>query len=63
MVVRPEVVEAQVPGALIVPCPLPDKRQWRTTRDVIATADADAAALKTCSAQVDGVRAWSEGQK
>lgn len=63
MVVRPELVKAQVPAALIVPCPAPDKRRWNTTRDIVATADADAAALRTCSAQVEGVRAWSEGQK
>ncbi len=63
MVVRPEMVKAQVPEALIVPCPPPDKRQWRTTRDILATADANEVALKTCSAQVEGVRAWSEGQK
>jgi len=63
VVVRPEMVKAQLPEALIVPCPPPDKRQWRTTRDIIATADAEAAALKTCSAQVDGIRAWSEGPK
>lgn len=60
---RPELVKVQVPAALMVPCPAPDKRQWRTTRDIVATADADAAALRTCSAQVEGVRAWSEGQK
>lgn len=52
-----------MPEALIVPCPPPDKRQWRTTRDIIATADADAAALRQCSAQVDGIRQWSEAQK
>lgn len=63
VVVRPELVKAQVPAALTVPCPAPDRRQWRTTRDIIATADADAAALRVCSAQVDGMRAWSEGQK
>ncbi len=57
------MVKVQVPEALIVPCPPPDKRRWRTTRDIIATADANEVALKTCSAQVDGVRAWSEGQK
>lgn len=51
-----------MPEALVVPCPRPDARQWRTTRDIIASVDANEAALKTCSAQVDGVRAWDQAQ-
>jgi hypothetical protein len=62
-VVAPRTVKVLPPAALTVPCPAPDRRPWRTTRDVIGTASANEAALKTCSAQVDGIRTWSEGPK
>lgn len=60
VVVAPMEVRPRVPAALIVPCPAPDRRQWRTTRDIIASVDSNEAALKTCAAQVDGVRTWDQ---
>lgn len=50
-----------MPEAFLVPCPQPDRRQWRTTRDIIASVDANEAGLKACTAQVDGIRAWDQG--
>lgn len=63
VVVAPKMVRPEVPAALIASCPKPDRRPWRVTRDIVLTAAANEAALKQCSAQVDGVRAWNEGQK
>lgn len=62
VVVAPMEVRPRVPAALTVPCPPPDRRQWRTTRDIIASVDSNEAALKTCAAQVDGIRAWDQAQ-
>lgn len=61
--VAPQEVRPRVPAALIVPCPPPDRRQWRTTRDIIGSVDANEASLKACAAQIDGVRAWDRGQE
>jgi hypothetical protein len=63
VVVKPEVVKVHVPDAFTVPCPKPDRRQWRTTRDIIASVDANEAALKQCAAQIDGIRQWNAGQE
>jgi hypothetical protein len=62
-IVAPRAVKVLPPAALTVPCPKPDRRPWRATRDIVGTATANEAALKVCSAQVDGIRSWSEGQK
>lgn len=62
VVVKPTVLKAKVPAALIAPCPKPDRRKWKTTRDIVNTANANGAALATCAAQVDGVRKWNDGQ-
>ena len=59
-VVAPQVVVARPPDALTAPCPKPDRRPWHTTRDVVGSATANEAALKQCSAQVDGIREWSK---
>lgn len=61
VVVSPTTVRAEVPAALIAPCAKPDRRPWRTTRDIVNTANANGAALETCGAQVEGVRAWNAG--
>lgn len=59
VVVKSEVVKVHVPDAFTVQCPKPDRRQWRTTRDVIASVDANEAALRQCAAQIDGIRQWN----
>jgi hypothetical protein len=59
VVVKPVEVRRAVPAALLTPCPKPDRRAWRTTRDIVATADANEASLKQCAARVEGVRQWN----
>lgn len=61
--VAPKPVVRHVPAALKQPCPKPDRRPWRTTGDIVASAGANEAALNVCAAQVDGVRAWDAAQK
>lgn len=57
-VVSPRTVKISPPAALTEPCPKPDRRPWHTTRDIVGTAAANEAALKQCSAQIDGIREW-----
>lgn len=56
----PKLVKVHVPAALKAKCPPADKRPWNTTRDIVGTASANAAALATCSAQIDGIREWDK---
>lgn len=62
VVVEPKTIRLKVPAPLLVKCPDADNRSWKTTRDIIATATANGAALATCSSQVDAIRSWNSGQ-
>lgn len=59
--VEPKLVKVRVPAALIAPCAPVDKRPWKTTRDIIDTANANGANLAACGAQVSGVAQWDKG--
>lgn len=62
-VVAPKAIVRHVPAALTQPCPPADRRPWKTTADIVASSNANEAALRACAAQVDGVRQWDEAQK
>lgn len=59
VVVKTVVVKEKVPAALIKPCP-PAYRKPITMTGDCRRGDHNAAALATCSAQVDGIRAWDK---
>ena len=63
VVTAPQVIHDQVPGALTRPCPPKRRGHLRTTADIVNRLTYTEGALDTCSAQVDGVRAWNERQK
>ena len=63
VVTAPVVVRESVPAALVRPCPPGQRKPLVTTGDIINRLTYTEAALATCSAQVDGIRAWNEGQK
>ncbi|SDP92617.1 hypothetical protein SAMN05428967_4487 [Phyllobacterium sp. YR620] len=56
-----KVVEVYPPAALMAPCPNP-YREVNTTGDLVNRLTATEGALKTCSAQIDGIRAWRSDQ-
>ena len=56
------MVKEKVPAALIKPCPPPYRKPIETTGGFIERGDQNEAALATCSAQVDGIRAWDQRQ-
>ena len=59
----PEVVREAVPAALVRPCPTRQRGPLKATADIVNRLTYTEGALATCAAQVDGVRAWNEGQK
>ena len=63
MVTAPQVIREQVPTALTRPCPKKQRGPLNTTADIVNRLIYTEGALDTCSVQVDGVRAWNEGQK
>jgi hypothetical protein len=63
VVTAPQMIREQVPAALTRPCPKKRRGKLNTTADIVNRLTYTEGALDTCSAQVDGVRAWSEGQK
>lgn len=63
VVAAPEVIREAVPAALIKACPPKQRGPLKTTGDVVNRLTYTEGALATCTAQVDGVRAWNEGQK
>ena len=63
VVTAPQVIRETVPAALVRPCPKKQRGSLKTTADVVNRLTYTEGALDTCSAQVDGVRAWSEAQK
>ena len=62
VVVKTVVVKERIPAALIKPCPPPYRKPIETTGGFIERGDQNEAALATCSAQVDGIRAWDQQQ-
>lgn len=63
VVTAPQVIREQVPAALTRPCPTKRRGPLKTTADIVNRLTWTEGALETCAAQVDGVRAWSEGQR
>lgn len=63
LVTSSTVIREQVPAVLVRPCPPRQRKPLVTTADIVNRLTYTEAALATCSAQVDGVRAWGEGQK
>lgn len=63
VVTAPEVIREAVPAALTKACPPKQRGPLKTTGDVVNRLTYTEGALATCTAQVDGVRAWNEGQK
>lgn len=63
MVSAPTVVREQVPAVLLRPCPGKQRKPLVTTADIVNRLTYTEAALATCSAQVEGIRQWSEGAK
>lgn len=63
VVAAPQVIREQVPAALTRPCPKKRRGQLNTTADIVNRLTYTEGALDTCSAQVDGIRVWNEGQK
>lgn len=57
------IIREEVPAALLHPCPPKQRKPLVTTADIVNRLTYTEGALATCAAQVDGVRAWSEGQK
>lgn len=57
------VIREEVPAALLRPCPPKQRKPLVTTADIVNRLTYTEGALATCAAQVDGVRAWNEGQK
>lgn len=63
VVTAPQVIREQVPATLTRPCPTKRRGPLKTTADIVNRLTWTEGALETCAAQVDGVRAWSEGQR
>ncbi len=63
VVPAPEVVRETVPATLVRPCPAKQRGPLKATADIVNRLTYTEGALATCAAQVDGVRAWNEGQK
>lgn len=63
VVAVPHVVREQVPAALTRPCPKKQRGKLGTTADLVNRLTYTEGALDTCAAQIDGIRAWNEGQK
>ena len=63
VVTAPVVVRESVPAALVRACPPKQRGSLKTTGDLVNRLTYTEGALATCAAQVDGVRAWNEGQK
>lgn len=63
VVSAPEVVREKVPAALVRPCPPKQRGSLKANADIVNRLTYTEGALATCAAQVDGVRAWNEGQK
>lgn len=65
---KPQVVTAttiirdEVPAALLRPCPPKQRKPLVTTADIVNRLTYTEGALATCTAQVDGIREWSEAQ-
>lgn len=62
VVTAPQVIRETVPAALTRPCPPKQRGPLTTTADIVNRLTYTEGALATCAAQVDGVRAWNEGQ-
>ena len=60
VITKTVVVKEKVPAALIKPCPPAYRKPITTTGGFVEQGDHNAAALATCSAQVDGIRAWDK---
>ena len=63
VVTAPQVIRETVPAALVRPCPPKQRGPLKATSDIVNRLTYTEGALAACSAQVDGVRAWNEGQK
>lgn len=65
---KPQVVTAttiirdEVPAALLRPCPPRQRKPLVTTADIVNRLTYTEGGLAICSAQVDGIRKWSEAQ-
>ncbi len=63
VVTATQVVRETVPAALLRPCPPKQRGKLTATSDIVNRLTYTEGALATCTAQVDGVRAWNEGQQ
>lgn len=63
VVTAPQVIRETPPASLTRPCPKKRRGKLTTTADIVNRLTYTEGALDTCSAQVDGMRAWSEAQK
>jgi hypothetical protein len=61
-VAPPEIIKERVPAVLLRPCPPAWHGTIRTTGDFVERGDTNEAALKVCSAQVEGTRKWDAEQ-
>ncbi len=59
----PEIVREKVPAALVRKCPAKQRGPLKATADIVNRLTYTESALDVCAAQVDGTRAWNEGQK
>ena len=59
IVSRTEMVVAEPPAQLLLPCPKP-YRPVTTTGGLVDQLTATRGALATCAAQVDGIRQWRD---
>jgi hypothetical protein len=59
-VTQHEIIQRKVPAALLKPCPKKQRKPLVTTGDIVNRLIYTEGALDTCSAQVDGIRAWDK---
>lgn len=63
MVTAPQLIRETVPAPLVRPCPRKQRGPLKSTADIVNRLTWTEGALDTCSAQVEGIRAWNEAQK